>query len=179
VIVVIGIGVVIWLMLGSLLEAVFVLVVIPFAAAGVILAFFLHSKPLSMMAVMGLIGLAGVVVNASIVMVDSIHRRVKGSANEFPDELNRDLVEERVVEAVVERLRPILVTTLTTLGGVMPTAYGLGGYDFIVSPMSIALGWGLAFTTTITLFLVPVLYSVAQDLKRIRLPIGMTQRRAA
>ena len=112
-------------------------------------------------------------------MMDSIHRRVKGNADEIPHELTRDLVEERVIEAVVERLRPILVTTLTTLGGVMPTAYGLGGYDFIVSPMSIALGWGLAFATTITLFLVPVLYSVAQDLKRIRLPIGMTQRRAA
>ena len=55
-------------------------------------------------------------------------------------------------------------------------AYGLGGYDFIVSPMSIALGWGLAFSTLITLFLVPVLYSIAQDLKRIRLPVSMTQR---
>ncbi len=178
VIVVLGIGVVIWLTLGSLVEAVFVLVVIPFAVAGVILTFFLHGKPLSMTAVMGLIGLCGVVVNAAIVMVDSIHRHVKDSSDEFPEGNTREQVEDRVVEAVVERLRPILVTALTTMGGVFPTAYGLGGYDFIVSPMSIALGWGLMFSTLITLFLVPVLYSFAQDLKRVRFPVGMTQPRS-
>lgn len=165
VMVVLGIGVVIWLMLGSLLEALFVIVVIPFAIAGVFLAFFLHGKDLSMTAMMGAIGLAGVVVNASIVMVDSIHRKTRGSG-ETLDDVER---EEQLVGAVVERLRPILVTTATTLGGVLPTAYGLGGYDFLVSPMSISLGWGLAFSTLVTLFLVPALYSIAQDIKQ-RIP---------
>ncbi len=70
-----------------------------------------------------------------------------------------------MIDAVVERLRPILVTTLTTLGGVLPTAYGIGGYDAVVSPMSLALGWGLAFSTSITLFLVPTLYTLAGDLR--------------
>ena len=158
ILVVLGIGVVIWLLLGSFIEAVFVMIVIPFAIAGVILTFFLHDKQLSMTAMMGAIGLAGVVVNASIVMVDSIHRRIAERSDEPNDEL--------VIEAVVERLRPILVTTLTTLGGVLPTAYGIGGYDSIVSPMSLALGWGLAFSTVVTLFLVPPLYSIARDLSR-------------
>jgi multidrug efflux pump subunit AcrB len=72
--------------------------------------------------------------------------------------------QEIVLNAVVSRLRPILVTTLTTLGGVLPTAYGIGGYDSIVSPMSLAIGWGLTFATLITLFLVPVLYTLAKDL---------------
>ena len=67
-------------------------------------------------------------------------------------------------EAVVSRLRPIMVTTLTTLFGVMPTAYGIGGYDTIVSPMSIAIGWGLMFSTFVTLFVIPVLFAVAQDI---------------
>jgi len=66
----------------------------------------------------------------------------------------------------VERLRPILVTTLTTLGGVLPTAYGIGGYDPIVSIISLAIGWGLAMSTLVTLFLVPALYTVAGDIKR-------------
>ncbi len=156
---VLGIGVIITILLGSFLEAMFVLVVIPFAIAGVFLAFFLHGLSLSMIAMMGAIGLCGVVVNASIVMVDSIHRRLK---------LNPTNTNERelILDAVVDRLRPVIVTTLTTLGGVLPTAYGIGGYDSMVSPMSIAIGWGLVFSTGVTLFLVPVLYCVARDLKR-------------
>ena len=156
---VVGIGVVIWLMLGSFLEALFVLLIIPFAVASVFLTFFLHGEPLSLFAMMGAVGLAGVVVNASIVMVDSIHRRV--SAAESHEE-----AEGHVIDAVVERLRPILVTTLTTLGGVLPSAYGIGGYDPIVSVISLAIGWGLAASTLVTLFLVPALYTLARDLKR-------------
>ncbi len=157
ILVVLAIGVVIWILLGSLLEALFVLVVIPFALSGVILAFFLHGLDLSMTAMIGTIGLAGVVVNASIVMLDAIHRRMDDERGTRPP-------LEIMQEAVVSRLRPILVTTLTTLGGVLPTAYGIGGYDTIVSPMSVAIGWGLLFSTSITLFVVPVLFSIAQDI---------------
>jgi len=157
IIVILGIGVVIWLLLGSAIEALFVLLVIPFAFAGVILTFYLHGMMLSMTAIMGAIGLSGVVVNASIVMMDSIHRHRQTA----PAGLD---ATQQMVGAVTERLRPILVTTLTTLGGVLPTAYGLGGYDSIVSPMSLALGWGLVFATFVTLLLVPALYSIAQDL---------------
>ncbi len=154
-----GIAVVIWLMLGSFFESMFVMLVIPFAIAGVFLAFFLHGKQMSMFSMMGAIGLIGVVVNAAIVMVDAIHRRIKEQQSN-----DAASIETLLIDAVVERLRPILVTTLTTLGGVLPTAYGLGGYDPIVSPMSLAIGWGLAFSTMVTLFLVPVLYSFARDI---------------
>ena len=156
-----GIAVVIWLMLGSFLEALFVMLVIPLAVAGVFLVFFLHGKPMNMFAMLGAIGLAGIVVNGSIVMVDSIHRRLKEQAARTGGEATG-----AIVDAVVERLRPILVTTLTTLGGVLPSAYGIGGYDPIVSIVSLAVGWGLAVSTLATLFLVPVLYSLAGDLRR-------------
>jgi multidrug efflux pump subunit AcrB len=154
--VVLAIAVVIWILLGSLLEALSVVIVIPFALAGVIIAFFIHGLQLSMPAVIGTIGLAGVVVNASIVMMDCVHRTIK---NNDSQKSTREVVED----AVVSRLRPILITTLTTLGGVLPTAYGIGGYDQIVSPMSIAIGWGLLFSTIITLFVIPALFSVAHD----------------
>ena len=159
---VLGILTVIALMIGSFLEALFIISVIPFGAAGVILAFFLHGKPLSMFAMLGIIGLAGVVVNAAIVMIDAINSRVEAARTD-PE---RD-GDDAMIDAVVERLRPILVTTLTTCGGVLPTAYGLGGYDAVLSPMSLALGWGLLFATAITLLLVPCLYRVAQDVRRI------------
>lgn len=155
---VVSIGLVIWLLLGSALQALCVLIVIPFSAGAVILAFWLHGINLSMTGIMGTIGLAGVVVNGSIVMMDSVNRRLR----QAPADAERRNV---AVEAMVGRLRPILVTTLTTFGGVMPTAYGIGGYDALVSPLSVAIGWGLVFTSMVTLYLVPALYSLVDDLK--------------
>ena len=169
--IVLAIGVVIWLVLGSLLEAVSALVAIPFAVAGVILAFYLHGLQLSMTAMIGTIGLAGVVVNASIVMIDSVHRYLEqdqGARSPI------DIIED----AVVSRLRPILVTTLTTLGGVLPTAYGVGGYDSIVSTMSVAIGWGLMFSTLVTLFVIPLLYSVVRDFEALLSRVGVLLRDA-
>ena len=160
--VVLGIGAVIAIMLGSFLEAFFVIAVVPFAAVSVVLTFWLHGMNFSLLPLIGTIGLSGVVVNASIVMVDSVHQalhRLRRNASE----------EERtevMIEALVSRLRPVLVTSLSTFGGVMPTAYGLGGYDAIMSPMSLALGWGLAFSSGVTLFLVPSLYIAASDINR-------------
>ncbi len=154
-----GIALVVWLMLGSIIEALFILIVIPFAIAGVIFTFFLHGMNLSMFAILGGIGLAGVVVNGAIVMIDAVHRRLNARNIKRGD----DEEDAIIIETVVERLRPILVTTLTTLGGVLPTAYGLGGYDPMISPMSMAIGWGLVFSTFVTLFVVPVLYSFARD----------------
>jgi multidrug efflux pump subunit AcrB len=162
VVAIIGITLVIALILESFLDAMLVISVIPFGAAGVILAFAAHGRPLSMFAMMGIIGLAGVVVNSAIVMVDAIKQRWRAHANDGLGDRN-----DLMVEAVVERLRPVLVTTLTTCGGVFPTAYGLGGYDAMLSPMSLALGWGLVFATLITLVLVPCLVEVGQDVRRL------------
>ena len=128
------------------------------AWAGVFLVFFLHNAELTIFAMMGAIGLAGVVVNGAIVMVDAIHRRLQG-------DWEAESSQEIVIEAVTSRLRPIIVTTLTTLGGVLPMAYGLGGYDVFVAPMSMTIGWGMVFSTLVTLFLVPVLYAIARDLR--------------
>jgi multidrug efflux pump subunit AcrB len=160
--VLLGIGAVIAIMLGSFLEAFFVVAVVPFAMVFVALTFWVHGMNLSLLPLIGTIGLSGVVVNASIVMVDSVHQaihRLRVGASE----------EERtevVVEALVSRLRPVLVTSLSTFGGVMPTAYGFGGWDAIMSPMSLALGWGLALSSIVTLFLVPSLYVAANDINR-------------
>ncbi|MBW1883047.1 MAG: efflux RND transporter permease subunit [Deltaproteobacteria bacterium] len=161
VVVVLGIGAVIAIMLGSFLEAFFVIAVVPFSAMSVVLTFWLHGMNFSLLPLIGTIGLAGVVVNASIVMVDSVHQaqqKLLGTS-----EAERTGV---IIDALVGRLRPVLVTSLSTFGGVMPTAYGLGGWDSIMSPMSLALGWGLALSSGVTLFLVPALYMAANDINR-------------
>lgn len=167
---VMGIGAVIAIMLGSFLEAFFVLAVVPFSVAAVTLAMFAHGKHFSLLAVIGAIGLSGVVVNSSIVMIDAVHRaQLRAGA----DEQRRT---RAMIDALVGRLRPILVTSLSTLGGVMPTAYGFGGYDQIMSPLSLAIGWGLALSTGVTLFLVPALYVTANDWTR-RFAIWRARRR--
>ena len=160
--VVMGIGAVIAIMLGSFLEAFFVIAVVPFAAVSVVLTFWLHGMNLSLLPLIGTIGLSGVVVNASIVMVDSVHQAL----HKLGDGASNDERNHVIIEAFVSRLRPVLVTSLSTFGGVMPTAYGLGGWDAIMSPMSLALGWGLAFSSVVTLFLVPGLYVAANDINR-------------
>lgn len=164
---VLSICTVIAVMLNSFVEAIFVVCVIPFGIMGVFIAFWVHGASLSLFAMLGGIGLSGVVVNDSVVMVDGIHRMLQ-NAEETSGSRRRALV----IEAVVQRLRPILVTTTTTLGGVLPTAYGLGGHDMALSPMSLALGWGLFLATALTLILVPALYEIGQDLKGLRVKRG-------
>ena len=160
--VLLGIGAVISIMLGSFLEAFFVIAVIPFAAVSVALTFWMHGMNFSLLPLIGTIGLSGVVVNASIVMVDSVHQAIHRLGSEADAKARMEVV----VEALVSRLRPVLVTSLSTFGGVMPTAYGFGGWDAVMSPMSLALGWGLFFSSGVTLFLVPSLYIAANDINR-------------
>lgn len=138
----------------SITRPVIVMSAIPFGLVGVILAFFLHGQPISFMAMLGTIGLCGVVVNDSIVLVDFIHQlRQKG--------VNR---HDSIIEAGRLRLRPVILTTVTTVVGLMPVAYGIGGGDPFLKPMALAISWGLAFATVLTLLLIPCLYSLADDL---------------
>ncbi len=139
----------------SLLQPFVVLSAIPFALIGVILAFFFHGQPFSFMAIMGLIGLAGVVINDSIVLVDFANKIKK----KRPEASNIEVT----LEAASMRLRPVLLTTLTTVGGLLPTAYGIGGFDPFLVPMALAFAWGLLFSTVLILGLVPVLYTFVLD----------------
>lgn len=141
----------------SLLHPLVIMGVIPLTIMGVIWTFFFHGLPLSFLAIMGLVGLTGVIVNDSIVYVDFIKKaRLKG--------LER---MEATIEAGRNRLRPIFLTTVTTFFGLIPTAYGIGGNDPFLKPMAIAMSWGLAFGTVITLFGTPVLYNILTDIRHL------------
>ena len=132
-----------------------VMLAIPFGLFGVIVAFTLHGMPLSFMAFLGVIGLSGVVVNDSIVLVDFIRRqRIKGVP-----------VFDAIVNGGVARFRPVILTTLTTLVGLLPVAYGIGGDDPFLRPSGMAICWGLAFATAIILLIIPCLYHIYEDLR--------------
>jgi multidrug efflux pump subunit AcrB len=148
-----------------------VLLVIPFGTLGITVAFGLHGMPLSMLALIGILGFSGVVINDSLIMVDFINR-LKESGN-IEDSAyygqSRELTPGQFNQAIIEgstlRLRPIVLTTLTTMAGLVPTAYGIiGGLDSFISPMVMAMAWGLLVGTISVLVVIPVLYSVNHDL---------------
>ena len=132
-----------------------VMLAIPFGAIGIVWGFYLHGAPLSFMALMGFVALTGVVVNSSLVMAVFIQRAV---ADGQP-------WRQAVVEAGKRRLRAVLLTAITTVVGLLPTAYGWGGFDPFVAPMALALSWGLMFSTVITLLSIPAALGIGMDMK--------------
>lgn len=121
---------------------------LPATFIGIILGFVLTGRPLSAPAFIGVIMLAGIVVNNAIVLVDYINKlRERG--------LER---EEAILEAGPTRLRPILMTMLTTVLAMVPLAIGIGEGAELQAPMATVIVFGLSFSTFITLVLVPVMY---------------------
>jgi multidrug efflux pump subunit AcrB len=133
-----------------------VMLAIPFGMIGIVIGLFLHGQPISFMSLMGFVALTGVVVNSSLVMAVFIQRLLEEGVPWF----------EAIVSGGKRRLRAVLLTAITTVVGLLPTAYGWGGLDPFVAPMALALSWGLLFSTVITLFSVPAALAVALDLKR-------------
>ena len=158
------------LLFNSWTQPLLVMLAIPFGITGIIIAFTLHGEPLSFMAVLGLIGLAGVVVNDSLVLVNHINELRRRN----PD---RNALEV-VAEATSNRVRAIVMTTVSTVAGLVPLAYGLGGTDVFIAPMALALGYGLLFATPLTLVLVPCLYAVRLDVGRVLSRIGRIFRKS-
>jgi len=141
----------------SLIHPFIIIMVIPMTLVGVIWTFFFHGLPISFLALMGVVGLAGVVVNDSIVLIDFVQKkRLEGL---HP--------EEACIEAGATRIRPIFLTTITTVLGLMPTAYGIGGYDPFLKPMALSLSYGLAFGTMITLIGTPLIYIMLSDIRKL------------
>ena len=110
---------------------------------------------LSMYVLYAIVGLAGIVVNDSLVLIDFVNRQRERGAS--PDDAIRT--------ASHRRFRPILLTTLTTVVGLLPMALGLTGYSRVFGPFAAAIVFGLAVTSLLTLFVVPALYLSLEDLK--------------
>ena len=129
----------------SLIQPLIIMLAIPFGLIGVVIAFLVHGMPLSFMAILGIVGLNGIVVNDSIVLVDFINR------------LRRQGMDRRdsIIKAGQIRLRPVILTTITTVGGLSTVAYGIGGKDPFLVPMALTICWGLIFATMLTLIVIP------------------------
>jgi HAE1 family hydrophobic/amphiphilic exporter-1 len=133
----------------SLLHPFVVMFSLPLALIGVVLALVVTLSPLSVMVLIGLVVLAGIVVNNAIVLVDYT-RQLRDQGREKV---------EALVEAGSVRLRPILMTTMTTVLGLMPLAIGVGEGAELRAPLAITLMGGLLISTVLTLVVIPVVYA--------------------
>ncbi len=140
--------------LRSYVQPLVIMSVIPFGAVGAILGHLIMGWPLIISSILGMIALAGVVVNSSLVLVDYINRQRRRGVS----------VEAAVRLAGVVRFRPIMLTSSTTFVGLTPLMFMNNPATAMFVPMSISLGWGVVFATAITLFLVPSLYLIVEDL---------------
>ncbi|WP_028972792.1 efflux RND transporter permease subunit [Spirochaeta cellobiosiphila] len=149
----------IYLILGSQFNSYFqpfmILLTIPFAFAGVILYLIVSGTPFSTTVLYAGVALAGIAVNDSIVLISFINDlRSQGHAVAFA-----------VKEAVSIRLRPILLTSITTIAGLLPTALGLGGRSVVWSPMASTIIFGLIFSTFTALVIIPLSYGLFNEKK--------------
>ncbi len=135
-----------------------ILFTIPLALVGVLLGLYLSGHSISVIALIGVIFLAGVVVNNAIVLVDAINRGRRDGLDKF----------EAVVRAGKLRLRPIIMTTLTTVLGLTPMAIGFGEGSELRTPLAIVVSAGLAVATLLTLVVIPAVYMIVPSKVRTR-----------
>lgn len=141
----------------SYAQPLIIMACIPFGIVGAIWAHVFMGYPLSMISLMGIVALSGVVVNDSLVLVDFANSERKRGAD----------AHDAVCTAGVRRFRPILLTTLTTFGGLAPMIFETSRQARFMIPMAISLGYGIVFSTFITLVLVPCLYMIIEDLGKV------------
>jgi HAE1 family hydrophobic/amphiphilic exporter-1 len=146
----------------SYLQPLIVMCVIVFAYVGVVIGMYVWDYAMSMYVIYAMVGLAGVVVNDSLVLIDFVNReRERGTPP-----------ERAVLLAGQKRFRAVLLTTLTTVAGLLPMATGISGVSVVFGPFAAAIVVGLSVASGLTLFVVPTLYLGAENLK-----VGLARRR--
>lgn len=158
----IGIFAILVFLFKSFLRPMIIMMTIPLGLLGMSIAFATPglsgyanaSRPISFLALIGMIGLAGIIVNSGIVLISFIDEmRAEGKMS----------LHDILVKASGLRLRAVLVTSLTTISGLIPTAYGIGGSDAMLVPMTMAMAWGLTSGTILTLVFIPSAYAILED----------------
>ncbi len=125
-----------------------ILVTVPLAFTGVVLGLLVSRVPLSLYSLYGVIALTGIAVNSAIVLIDAANERRQAGMS----------VLHAAVYAARRRVVPIIITSVTTIGGLFSLAFGLGGKSLIWGPVASSIVWGLGFATLLTLFVIPLLY---------------------
>ena len=141
----------------SWLQPLIIMFCIPFGIIGAIAGHLIMGYSLSVMSLFGVVAMSGVVVNDSLVLIDYTNKRCR----------NGMAPARAVLDAGIHRFRPILLTTITTCGGLAPIIFETSRQARFLIPMAISLGFGIMFATFITLVMVPCLYLILEDIKNL------------
>lgn len=150
----------------SYYQPLIVMIAIPFGIVGAVLGHILLGYALSLMSLMGIVALCGVVVNDSLILIDYSNRRTREGIAAY----------DAIHQAGTRRFRPVLLTTLTTFGGLSPMIFETSRQAQFMIPMAISLGFGILFATSITLVIVPCLYLLIDDVRRFLMHLGLFAR---
>ncbi len=140
----------------SYFQPLLILVTVPLAFAGVTFGLVITGNPLSLYTMYGVVALTGIAVNSAIVLIDAANDRLARGMT----------VLHAILYAARRRVIPVLITATTTIAGLFSLAAGLGGKSLLWGPVASAIVWGLAISTLLTLFIVPVLYAVVMQRPR-------------
>lgn len=158
--------IIIFLILGSQFNSytqpLIILTTVPFAMIGAMLGLLISGNPFSIVSMFGFVALAGIVVNDAIVMISFMNNRRNRknmSANQY---------WKSIVESGQLRLRPIILTSLTTIAGLLPMAFGIGGSSGMWAPLANVILFGLLISTVLTLFVIPCFIAILDDIKKSR-----------
>ena len=149
----------------SYFQPLIVMAAIPFGLVGAVLGHLLLGYDLSIVSVLGLVALTGIVVNDSLILVDYVNTRRNDGTPAF----------QAAVEGGIRRFRPILLTSLTTFFGLLPMIFEQSLQARFIVPMAIGLAFGVLFATFIILVLIPVLYLILEDFRRLYVPESVEQ----
>lgn len=150
----IGIFIILATIFKSYLQPMIIMMAIPFGIIGAIFGHLLMGYSLTMLSLFGLVALSGIVVNNSLLMIDAINIEIASGKNPF----------EAAVKSGRQRLRPIVLTSLTTVFGISTIMLERSFQAVFLIPMAVSISWGLVFSTCISLLLIPSLYLILQDL---------------
>lgn len=152
---VMGIFLILVLTFKNLMQPFLVLLTIPLGIVAVMWTLMIMGHPLSFLAGLGIVALAGVIVNNAIVLIDFVNIGRRDGLDRY----------ESIYRAVKLRIRPIFLTSSTTVAGLLPTAHGIGGLDKFVVPIALSLGYGVLFGSILTAFIFPCAIAVLDDIK--------------
>jgi multidrug efflux pump subunit AcrB len=141
----------------SLYQPFFVMLAVPFGAIGALFGHIIMDITPSYLSIFGILALAGVVVNDSLVMVDFINRKVRAGED----------LRTAVIESGTRRFRPIFLTSATTFAGLMPLLFDPSLQAQFLIPMATSLAFGILFATAITLYLIPSAYVAAEEIREL------------
>jgi len=135
----------------SYFQPLMILSTVPMAFTGVVVGLIITDNPLSLFTLYGVVALAGIAVNAAIVLISAANERLQRGMS----------VLHATLYAARRRVIPILITSLTTIAGLFSLATGLGGHSLMWGPVATAIVWGLMVSTLLTLFVIPLLYRIS------------------